>query len=116
MQHYQANRGTFQEKAAPHIVEIFEPNLDLEHKDDFKASTFTFKFVSFKASQGQYNQQTQMQMPSKMFFTLKFFSFKETKTETVVLKAPQDQQSYQSAMNQEHVPGQLHYLQKIKQL
>lgn len=61
------------EKAIP-----VKPKLELEYKDPKMASTVSFKFVAFKTA-NNWNQQ--IQMPTRVFFTMKFYMFRETKTE-----------------------------------
>lgn len=51
-----------------------EPQMDVEMKDPFKASTFTFKFVAFKTPINLPSDA--MTLPSKLFFTLRFFTFR----------------------------------------
>lgn len=60
-----------------------EPRMDIEMQDIYKASTLTFKFVAMKTP---FNPD--IQIPSKVFFTFKFFTFKSVETEKVVLKLP----------------------------
>jgi hypothetical protein len=57
-----------------------EPRLDLELQDPLRASTLTFKFVAVKTSFSNAN------IPQKMYFTFKFFTFHAVHTETVALK------------------------------
>lgn len=57
-----------------------EPRLDLEVDDPYKASTVTFKFVAVKTSFSK------AVIPTKIYFTFKFFTFKTKKTKTVALK------------------------------
>lgn len=52
-----------------------EPKMELEYNDAFKASTVTFKFMSFKSP--MHLPSDSMNLPSKFYFTFKFFSFKE---------------------------------------
>ena len=57
-----------------------EPRLDLELDDPFKASTLTFKFVAVKTAFSQ------ACIPSKLYFTFKFYTFHTVHSETVSLK------------------------------
>jgi hypothetical protein len=59
-----------------------EPRLDLELHDPLKASTLTFKFVALKTL----FTATQVPLPSKLYFTFKFFNFATSHTETVSMR------------------------------
>ena len=64
-----------------------EPRMDFEVNDPFKASTFTFKFVALKTPM---ILNTVSAIPQKLFFTFKFFTFKEVKSEVCILSLPPD--------------------------
>lgn len=50
-----------------------EPRMDVEANDPYKASTFSFKFIALKTPLVM-NSTTPI--PSKLYFTFKFFTFK----------------------------------------
>lgn len=50
-----------------------EPRMDVEVNDPYKASTFSFKFVAVKTPMVL---NTTQPIPQKVYFTLKFFTFK----------------------------------------
>ncbi len=60
-----------------------EPRLDLEMGDPLKASTITMKFVAVKTPFNCGN----INFPTKVYFTFKFFTFHSVHTETVYLKS-----------------------------
>jgi len=62
-----------------------KPSLDIEYNDQYKASKITFKFVAFKTPK-QINRS--ISMPNRVFFTTKFYTFKQSKTEQVLLRLP----------------------------
>jgi len=62
-----------------------KPKLDYELRDQYKSSTITFKFVAFKTA-NVWNQS--IQMPKRVFFTTKFYMFRQTQTEQVMLMLP----------------------------
>ena len=64
-----------------------EPRMDFEVNDPYKASTFSLKFVALKTPM---IMNTVSPLPSKVFFTFKFFTFKEVKSETCILSLPPD--------------------------
>ena len=59
-----------------------EPRLDLELDDPLKASTLTFKFVAIKTPLAP-----SVPVPSKLYFTFKFYTFHTVHSETVALKS-----------------------------
>lgn len=84
------------------LAKIRPPKPKLEHElsDPWKSSTISFKFVAFKTA-NVWSQS--VQMPSRVFFTMKFYMFRQTQTEQVVLRLPtsvaknmQHQQALQS--------------------
>jgi hypothetical protein len=64
-----------------------EPRLDLELHDPYKASTITFKFVAIKTPFQLLNG---LPYPSKIFFTLKFYTFTAVHSETCTLRLASD--------------------------
>ena len=50
-----------------------EPKMDIEVLDPLKASTISFKFVALKTP---LTFNPDLQIPQKLFFTFKFFTFK----------------------------------------
>lgn len=66
-----------------------EPKMENEILDLYKASTITFKFVAFKTPIVFMNNSS-IAMPSKLYFTFKFFTFKEMQTEKVMLRLPSE--------------------------
>lgn len=64
-----------------------EPRMDVEVNDAYKASTFTFKFVAMKTPMVL---NTPQPIPSKLYFTFKFFTFKSVHSETCLLQLPPD--------------------------
>jgi hypothetical protein len=97
-----------------------EPKMDIEVTDPYKASTFTFKFVAFKSP--LHLPSDSMTLPSKVFFTFKFFTFKQIQTETVLLKLPPEMEQKQQSnvvgdnnlMTSKIQLGQQYYLVKLK--
>jgi len=61
-----------------------EPRMEAELHDAYKASTITLKFVAFKTA----FQVSNVQIPQKLYFTFKFFTFKAVETEKVIFRAP----------------------------
>ena len=62
-----------------------EPRMDIEVNDPYQASTFTLKFVAFKTPISFNNS---VVIPSKLYFTFKFFTFKTINSDKVMLKLP----------------------------
>jgi len=58
--------------------------------------------------------ETAMNLPTKFYFTFKFFSFKEIQTETVLLRLPPELQNDPNSLNTKIIRGQQYYLQKLK--
>jgi hypothetical protein len=50
-----------------------EPRMELEVNDPYKASTLSFKFVAIKTP---LSFNPELQIPQKLYFTFKFFTFK----------------------------------------
>ena len=63
-----------------------EPRMDLELQDPYKASTITVKFVALKTALQLNPDWT---VPTKLFFTFKFFTFRSLQTEPVLLQSEQ---------------------------
>lgn len=62
--------------------------MDIEHSDVLKASTFTIKFMQFKTPSAITPETPPL--PAKLFFTMKFYTFPASQTESVELKDPVD--------------------------
>ena len=63
----------------------YKPKLDIELKDQFKASTISIKIVAFKTPS---ILNRSIAMPNRVYFTTKFFTFRQTKTDQVFLRLP----------------------------
>jgi hypothetical protein len=63
----------------------YKPKLEIELKDQFKASTISIKIVAFKTP-NMLNRS--ISMPNRVFFTTKFFTFRKTTTDQVILRLP----------------------------
>lgn len=53
----------------------YKPKIDIELKDQFKASTISIKIVAFKTPS---ILNRSIAMPTRVYFTTKFFTFRET--------------------------------------
>jgi hypothetical protein len=63
--------------------------MENEILDLYKASTLTFKFVAFKTPL-TFLSNSAFSLPSKLYFTFKFFTFKEIMTEKVLMRLPSE--------------------------
>jgi hypothetical protein len=61
------------------------PQVELELRDQFIASTVSFRLVAFKTLAVQPSSRS---VPKRMFFSLKFYNFRESKTEQTLLRLP----------------------------
>ena len=63
----------------------YKPKIEIELKDQFKASTISIKIVAFKTP-NMLNRS--ISMPNRVYFTTKFFTFRKTTTDQVILRLP----------------------------
>jgi hypothetical protein len=61
------------------------PNLGRELEDKFIASTISMKFVAFKTLDARASA---TRLPQRVFFTTKFYSFKESRSDVGLLRLP----------------------------
>ena len=59
----------------------------MEKRDLFKASSVNLKFVAFRTPKEKELTRT-MHLPSRLYFTLKFYLFPQAKTERLILRLP----------------------------
>ncbi len=76
-------------------------SLDIEAADTLRASTITFKFLCFKAPFSSSLEN----IPRKMYFQFKFFTFQSIVTDKVTIRSPESN-------SPEILPGHTYYLSK----
>lgn len=73
------------QEAFPKLSAQLQTSVNFQMEDQYMASKVTFKFVAFKTCR---DEEVLSRVPSRLFFTLKFYTFQESKTEMVLLKLP----------------------------
>ena len=63
-------------------IDSFRPNLEREFSDKYKGSEISMRILAFKTAE---TIDHSIAMPRRMFFTTKFYTFKEIKTENAIL-------------------------------
>ena len=85
-------------------VDSIKPNLEREFSDKYKGSDISIRILAFKT--GSTIEKT-IAMPKRMYFTTKFYTFGEVKTEKVILTQPNAQTIGRLAPDQQYLLGPL---------
>lgn len=63
------------------------PDVELEKRDMYKASSINIKFVAFRTPKPK-ELTRQVQLPARLYFKMKFYMFPEAVTERLLLRLP----------------------------